>query len=323
MRTTPSDLRACTFLSLTAALIGFAGIALAQEGQPAAQPSAQPPAQPAVQPAGQAATTPQAAAAAAGLTIVKLDDTGKIVRYPEGPEEAALKIMTLTPEERTAANAVVAHRHAEVDAYVRARQPLVMRIQGINEEGLTQDRVNAFREFGREFRDFRLRDEYRTNIAKTLSPANGQIFQGLTAGYRRTWINVSQEKAKAEGKQDALAHHLNLESFTTASEEVRQSVDRQIGRSNDAILKAVETLAPTPAQQSNVPAAADFFAQAVSGAGGVDKVPAEIKVAYVRKLLSLVQIDQQRALLAAIFAEREAAEKGSAPAEAPAPAAPK
>lgn len=297
-------------LGVAVAMFTCAGTTIAQEGQTAAQPAAQPPTQPTAQPA----PSPQAAAAAAGLTIVKMDDTGKIIRYPEGPEEAALKIMTLTPEERAAANAVVAHRHAEVDAYVRARQPLVMRIHGIKEEGLTQDRVNAFREFGREFRDFRLRDEYRTNIANALSPANGPIFQGLTAGYRRTWINVSQERAKAEGKQDALAHHISLESFTTACEEVRQSVDRQIANSNDAILKAVETLAPAPAQQSDVQAAADLFAQAVSGAGGIEKVPAEIKVAYVRKLLSLVQIDQQRTLLAAIFAEREAADKSAAPA---------
>lgn len=307
------------FLGVAVAMFTCAGTTIAQEAQPAAQPTAQPAAQPAAQ------TSPQAAAAAAGLTIVKMDDTGKIIRYEEGPEEAALKIMTLTPEERAAANAVVAHRHAEVDAYVRARQPLVLRIQAIKEEGLTQDRVNAFREFGREFRDFRLREEYRTNIAKALSPANSQIFQGLTGGYRRTWINVSQERAKAEGKQDALAHHVNLESFTTASEEVRQSVDRQIGRSNDAILKAVETLAPTPAQQPDIQAAADVFAQAVSGAGGIEKVPAEIKVAYVRKLMSLVQEDQRRNLWTAIFAEREAAEKSAttppAPAATPAPAA--
>jgi hypothetical protein len=261
--------------------------------------------------------SPQEAAAAAGLTIVKMDDTGKIIRYPEGPEEAALKIMTLTAQERAAANAVVAHRHAEVDAYVRARLPLVMRIQGVKEEGLTQDRVNAFREFGREFRDFRLRDEYRTNIAKSLTPANSQIFQGLTAGYRRTWINVSQERAKAEGKQDALVHHVNMESFTTATEEVRQSVDRQIGQSNNAILKAVETLAPNPSQQSAVQSAADTFAQAVTTAGAIDNVPAEIKVAYVRKLFTLVQEDQRRALLTAIFAEREAAAKNAAPSPAP------
>jgi hypothetical protein len=106
---------------------------------------------------------------------------------------------------------------------------------------------------------------------------------------------------------------------------VRQSVDRQIGRCNDAVLKAVETLAPTPGQQPDIQAAADVFAKAVSGAGGIEKVPAEIKVAYVRKLMSLVQEDQRRNLWTAIFAEREAAEKSSttppAPAATPAPAA--
>ncbi|GEM_PF-1504750 len=271
---------------------------------PASQPTQ--PAQP-VQQVQPLQTQQVASPAATGLTLANLDASGNIVRYPEGPEEAAIKLLTLTPEERAKVEAVVAKRHADVDAHVRKHLPLVMRIQGVKEEGLTQDRVNAFREFGREFSDIRLRQEYRNAIVGTLSATNGQNFAALTSGYRRAWINLSQARAREQAKQDALIHHTNMESFTTATEEVRQSVDRQIGESNQAIMNAVQTLALSPGQQPLVQAVADEFASRVTEAGDISKVAPEQKVAHVRNLLNMVMEDQRRALLTAIFAERAAA----------------
>src|SRR5262245_10923172 len=77
---------------------------------------------------------PRVAEKPAKQTLVHRDFNGELVPLDSTPEEAAIEMLKLSPDERTAAEAVLLERSRGIDAVVADNIPLLLRLQGVKEE---------------------------------------------------------------------------------------------------------------------------------------------------------------------------------------------
>lgn len=229
-----------------------------------------------------------------GPTLVKYDEQGNIVRYPETLEIAALKILDLTPEEKAKVDAVIAARNEKLDPIVRKNLSLVMRIQSVREEGLNQLITNAIREMGQVAPEFRNREEYRNAIGEALGKGKGMQFRALISMHRQSWIAFHRNNAKAKGTQDSIAYWANYESHLTAGEDVRANLDRQLSEVPTETLNNIRDLiAPSQGQLTIIGPAIDDFKKKVES----NSVTPDDKVILVRRILQAQQDDERKDLL--------------------------
>lgn len=250
------------------------------------------PAAPQPQPAQPAQPAP------AGPTIVKFDEQGTIARYPQTNEIAALEQLNLTPEEKTRVDAVIAARNEKLDPIVRKNLDIIMRIQGVREEGLSQLITNAIRELSQITTEFRSRENYRKAIADSLSAEKGGQFRAMLSMHRQSWIANRRQIAKANGTQDALAYWANYESFLTAAEDIRGNLDRQISEvPTETLANIRELIAPSQGQLTIIGPAIDDFKKKVEEK---TVTPAD-KVTLVRRIMQAQQDDQRKELLSQLL----------------------
>lgn len=273
-----------------AALLAAASCTTLSHAQPTLddEPQPAPTAQPQPQPA------PVQGAAQPGPTLVKYDEQGNMVRYPESVEIAALKVLDLTPEEKSKVDAVIAARNEKLDPIVRKNLSLVMRIQSIREEGLNQLNTNAIREMGQITPDFRNRSEYRNALAEALGKGKGMQFRALISMHTQSWIAFHRNNAKAKGTQDGLNYWLTYESHLTAGEDIRANLDRQLSEvATDTLSNIRDLIAPSQGQLTIIGPAIDDFKKKAE----TNSITPNDKVTLVRRIMQAQQEDERKDLL--------------------------
>lgn len=232
------------------ALVAAAGLAHAQ--------IAPPPAQPPAQPTTPATTTP--AQAAPGLTLIKQDPTsGKVLRV-EAPEEAAMELVGLTPEEKAAVDRVLQARYAMLDAALSANIGTLLKTQGLRKDDNRTEQMQALVELRKQvlpkIEAYNKENGTLTANLQTVLPAEKfAAVTKLASDYRQATFTESMATFRTSAEKDEQrrqAQVRGMETMMAFGFEVVRSVDRkQAAKSSDpmALAGLVTEVKATPEQE--------------------------------------------------------------------------
>lgn len=221
----------------------------------------------------------------AGPTIVERTFDGNLKRLEIRPEEAALAKLNLTPEERTAADAVLSERAKTLDAIVREHIDLLVRQQAARAGGNNDEIAKVNKEFREAMRPLASRGGLGAELAATLEEPNARRYNRMVREYYAALLSQSRKempegdpvpdgmmdgdvmrddtmapksvKAKPEPRRAEAARQL-LEVF---GQEVRRSYDRIAAEGQSRLDDVVKRLALDTEQEARVRAIATEFAQ--------------------------------------------------------------
>ena len=226
------------------ALLAAAGFAHAQIAPPPAQPTAQPPAAP-----------------AQGASLVKQDPTsGLILRLEAAPEEAALDLVGLTPEERAAADKVLAERHAVVDRALSSNIGTLLKSQGLRKDDNNQERMQALVELRKQVGPTleAYNKEHGTlaaQLQKVLPAPKMEQINRLASDYRRATFMESSATFRTSTEKDEQKRQAQVrgkETMMTWGFEVVRSVDRQQAAKSGQVIELINGLGLSAEQEVKV-----------------------------------------------------------------------
>ncbi len=279
---------------LATILAGHAPAQTSPAGTPTTAPTpSRAPAQP---PATNDLSGPKVAQPSAGLTLVKKNFNGGLDRITQPVEEAAVAILPLSDDERAKVNTIIVQRAAVVDKGIRESVPLLLRIQGIREEGITTDRQSAIRDLDKKIPILRDRDPFRAELRLAMGAENAAKFDALINDYTRAAIADAIAKAKADGKKgNAFLMSLG-ESLRNVGMEIQQSYDRIIKEGTDKLDRAIEIIQPTPEQEGAVRNLANDFAQK-----SLANPTAAQRAEFFKTLMAMLTIPQRERLVRELY----------------------
>ncbi|MFO0830340.1 MAG: hypothetical protein U0637_00720 [Phycisphaerales bacterium] len=255
---------------------------------------------------------PRVEAPEAKYTIVKAGLNGKLERITQPVEEAALAVLPLSAEERTKINKIVLDRAAAIDKGLRASVPVLLRIQGIREEGMTTDRQSAIRELKEKAPVLGDRDAYRSEIRLALSADNAKRFDAVVAEYMRAATMQNSADAKAEGRKGNAFLMLVVEGLRNTGMEVQQSFDRIVKEGTDRTDRLIELVKPTPEQEGKIRDWVRDYGERTK----LNPTPQQ-RADFFKGLMRLLTIPQREALVADLYGSLDGA--GAQPGEKPEP----
>ncbi len=212
-------------------------------------------------------------------TLVRHAFDGALIRIEARPEEAALDLLGLAPEEREAARAVLTDRAAQVDQLVLDNVLLL-----VNLANAVQARDNAAiareaREARRAFAPLNEGDPLIDRVASTLTPAHASAYREIVNEYTNALSDDldrerKQREATGMGAPDAdnpndnnrpsrrarfrermqnsdRARQARLDT-TLILEEARRSYDRITALRLEQSQELLEVIDPTPEQRAQI-----------------------------------------------------------------------
>jgi hypothetical protein len=239
-------------------MIGLiAGLAMAQDSVPGSAPID--PAAPAevANPLAGPEVSPAGADGAANKSLVERDFEGKVKKLEERPEEAALRLLTLSAREKAATDAVLAERSAMLDKLVRENINLLVRAQTAREGGSQDERKAIYAEFREKLAPLTANGTFEEQIARGLTPENAERFRAITREY---WQAVMQEPGDMEGQGRGGGARVRL-GLETMGQEIKRAYERVIGEGTEKIERLVAELQLTPEQQGKIREISIKFAQ--------------------------------------------------------------
>lgn len=239
---------------------------------------------------------PAARETAAKPTLVHREFDGSLRRLDEPAEEAALRLLSLSPEEQTKIDAILAARAAIIDSVVANNIPLLLRVQGLKEAQARQGAMEALRELSEKLRPLRERGRLRDEIAGVLSDDHAKQFAALVDEYQK----VVREDAMASAGPDARPGQVMArEALLAIGQEVRRSYERVIGSRKGKLDEVIRTLNLAPEQETKVRnLATDHFQQTLG-----KPTPSQTRE-FVRALMRELTPDQRRTLASAMYKAR-------------------
>jgi hypothetical protein len=232
-------------------------------------------------------------------SLLKATMSGTMERITQPVEEAALAIMPLTEEERTKTTEIVLKRAGEVDRGVRDSIPLLLRIQGIREEGITPDRQNAIRELDKKLPLLRDRDAYRAGIRKALSAEHATMFDAIVDEYMRAGVADATKTARAEGRKGNPFLMSVGESLRVVGVELQQSFDRIVEDGQRRVDDVITIVQPTAEQESRL---REIF-RAFGEQSQQKPTPAQRAQLY-RDLTATLSVEQREKLWRELYGQR-------------------
>lgn len=242
-------------------------------------------------------------------TLVKTGFNGKLERITQPIEEATLAILPLSPEEREKVDRILVARAATVDKGIKGSVPVILRIQGVREEGITTDRQAAIRELNEKLPILRDRDAFRAELRLALTAENAARFDAVMSEYVRAATLQASADAKAEGRKGNPFLMSLGESLRLVGLEVQQSFDRIVKEGTDKTDHLIEIIQPTAEQEGAIRNLITDFGQKTQ----LNPSPAQ-RSAFVKDLMKLLTVKQREVLVTEWY--------GAATAEKPQEAAP-
>ncbi len=227
-------------------------------------------------------------------TLVELGYAGKVRRLERAPEEAAIELLGLTPEERERVDGVLLARARVLDAIVLDNLTLLMRLGTAGEAGQKLTALGLGLELAGKlepvWRDGPLRDRLRGALA----PERRAEFDRLVDGY---WDAIVAERRAT--KREPRFVILAGEQLALLGKEIERSVQRQFGEQDQGFERLIESLGLSAEQESRLRRQVEtFFLQA-----GPRPTPGQM-VGFLLRLMAWLD-DGQRVKLAAYIAEEE------------------
>lgn len=228
----------------------------------------------------------------ATYTLVKTGFNGKLERITQPIEEATLAILPLSPEEREKVDRILVARAATVDKGIKGSVPIILRIQGVREEGITTDRQAAIRELNEKLPILRDRDGFRAELRLVLTAENAARFDAVMSEYVRAATLQASADAKAEGRKGNPFLMSLGESLRLVGLEVQQSFDRIVKDGTDKTDRLIEVIQPTAEQEGAIRNLITDFGQKTQ----LNPSPAQ-RSAFVKDLMKLLTVKQREVLV--------------------------
>lgn len=278
-RTIPGRLLACSLVVAA----GMAGSAHAQS-RPAPPPEA-------AKPGDEGAMRgPRVRETLAPVSLVHRDMSGKLERLETRPEQAALDLLHLTPEQRKPADEAIAARRVQVNRLLQEHYELFIKLQTARQGGATPEEIRP------------LMREFRPIAGALLSPTLAERVAGVLPEEKRAEFGKLVEEYNAASVADAPAGRggggggaermeLNL-LLREMARAIKGIVDER-KEHMDALLKAIDA---TPEQEAKIRSIAREAAEAKrkkGGNGGVGEPTQEERLATWRKILAEMTPEQR------------------------------
>lgn len=228
-----------------------------------------------------------------------------IIRLETTPEEAALELVNLTPQEREAVNKVLAERAAVMDRIVADNLPKLLKYQGIREGDTLRERMQALTELARSMKPM---EEYNAahgtllrQISALIAPEKAALVQKLVSDYRRAIMAEADATYPQDPRHDTPEKRQSAlrgrELLLAIGTELNRSYDRQIAAKTEALNDFIAALDLSAEQEQKVRAhAADFAQIAIAG-----KPTPEQRRAFFGKVFRELNDDQKLKLLTLIY----------------------
>lgn len=239
---------------------------------------------------------PAAREAAAKPTLLHREFDGSLRRLDEPAEEAALRLISLSPDEQAKIDTVLAARAAIIDAVVANNIPLLLRVQGLKDAQSRQGAMESLRELSEKLRPLRERGRLRDEIAGALSDEHAKQFAALVDEYQKA---VREEAAASAGPDARPRQVMAREALLAIGQEVRRSYDRVIGSRKGKLDEVIQTLSLPPEQETKVRNLATDYFQKTLG----QPTPAQRRE-FVKSLMQELTPEQRRTLASAMYNAR-------------------
>jgi DNA-binding MarR family transcriptional regulator len=236
---------------------------------------------------------PKVESAAAAPSLIQRDFAGTITRLDTLPEEAATKLLTLTPQEQAAIDLILAERAAIFDKAVGENYELVLRLQGFREAKLPE-RLAMLREWNAALRELKAHGKLIDELAAGLSKDNAAQFRRLVTDYREGIIAQTMKGNDATGEKPmARQQAQSREHLIELGQEIKRAFDRRIAEGKSNIEQLVKTIDATPEQREKLESISLDYAQKALG-----KPTKQQKAALIRSIFEVLTPEQRRTVVA-------------------------
>lgn len=248
---------------------------------------------PAAQPAP--LSGPRVETPAPSVTLVETDYNGKVRRVETTPEEAAMKMLTLEPEDRARVDRVFADRAQVMDGIIRDNLLLLNQIDTASKAGRKFETLVLLMDLYGKFQPLRDRGVLHDQVEATLPEPARPEFNRLVGGYWDAIIDEGQRLPKADGKQPARMEIVLAERFEIFGREIERSFKRyEMTAVEDVLDKLVRGLELSADQQRSVDPIVDRLAQAIRA-----DAPEKERGLIVVQLTAFLTADQTAKLIEA------------------------
>ena len=242
---------------------------------------------------------PKVDAASAAPSLVARDFSGTITRLESSPEEAAIPLLTLSPQETTLVETAFNERAAIFDRAVSENYELVLKLQGFR-EAKPAERLAMLREWNTALRELKVRGKLVDEISAALSKENAAAFRKLVTDYREALIAQAMKGSEMMGerplnRQQAQGREVLIE----LGQEVKRAFDRRIAEGKTKIEEVVKTIDATPEQREQLEKISLDFAQQSLG-----KPTAAQRSALIRRIFDVLTPEQRKKLAAAYLEKK-------------------
>lgn len=172
--------------------------------------------------------------------LVERDFDGKVRRLDMTPEEAALALMDLTPEEKASVEAILGTRAAAIDALVRANLQTIQDAANAGQSGDRAGQARAVRALLGQAKELGEKGRLRDQLVRVLDPEKADQLRMMTDAY---WKAVVDESEKGEGAgKGSRGRAMTKEFLLAMGQEIRRSYERSIASKGKELDAALATL---------------------------------------------------------------------------------
>jgi hypothetical protein len=225
-------------------------------------------------------------------SLVHRDFNGALARLDRPAEEAALDLLTLSDEEQAATEKVLTQRAAILDEVVGDNIPLLLKLQGVREEGMTPGRREAMREMFQKLAPLRARGSLREELSACLDIDNAREFERLVEEYWKAVVEDSAARVGEAGEARTRGEVAIREQLSAIGLEIKRSYDRRVADGLARLDDALRLVAATPEQEGRIRnLTTDFFQQNAGKANDAQRLR------YLRKVMAELEPSQRTKLL--------------------------
>lgn len=236
---------------------------------------------------------PKVESASTAPTLIQRDFAGTITRLDTLPEEAATKLLTLTPQEQATIDMILAERAAIFDKAVGENYELVLRLQGFREAKLPE-RLAMLRDWNAALRELKAHGKLVDELAAGLSKENATQFRRLVSEYREAMIAQTMKGNEATGEKPlARQQAQSREYLIELGQEIKRAFERRIAEGKSNIEQLVKAIDATPEQREKIESLSLDYAQKALG-----KPTKQQEAAFIRSLFEVLTPEQRRKVVA-------------------------
>lgn len=187
-----------------------------------------------------------------GATLIEREFSGRIRRTEIPPEEAALALLALSAQEKTAAARVLTERAAILDRIVLGNIELLLQLATASAAGERAEQGEILAKLGTELEPLRDRGPLADELAGALTEDNARRLRSLVREY---WSAVVQEgvaDARKQGQTLRPGQVVAREMRAAVGQEIRRSYERQVTARVAELDRQLAAMGLSPEQEGKI-----------------------------------------------------------------------